>query len=326
MRWKSTLLLFAAAAGIAAYIALYEIRQLSPAERDRVSRQLLDLDAQAITEITLEMPEGSAHLVRNGPGWRNAQTGLRADTDLVGQLVWEASTLTAARVLSRAPEHSLDLKSYGLDPPLGRLTLVGPGGASTILFGETTAVGGFRYASRADRPEAVGVVTGTLFAAANRAPDTFRDRACFRFEAGAVQAVEVRRGEAAWRIERATSGWTAAGVDEPLDADKVDDLLYELQGLRATGFVDDPAEASSLIPAGSITVALEGTRQHLTVSRAGKDGKDWRGKLEGEPGLAVLTQQVDQTLQQTLEDLRPEPPDAPDAVSPPTGSGSTPPP
>lgn len=316
MRWKTTLLLFASAAALTAYIALYEIRQPTPEERDRVSRQFLDLDAQAVTEVALEMPEGSARLRQEGLGWRNADTGLRADPDLVGQLVWEAASLTAARMLTSTAEKPLDLKTYGLDPPLGRLTLVGPGGASTILFGETTAIGGYRYASRAQRPEAVGVVTGTLFAAANRPPDTFRDRACFRFEADAVQAIEVRRGEAAWSIERAKDGWAAAGSDAPLDADKVGDLLYELQGIRAMDYVDEPSDAAALTPAGSITVSVEDARQHLTVSRTGKDGKEWRGKIDGEPGLAVLTQQVEQTLQQTLEDL--------ETVSPPTEPGSAP--
>ncbi len=63
-RWKTLLLLLVATVGVGAYISLYEIRQPSREALERLSKQILSIPAESVTQLVLDLPQVKATLVR----------------------------------------------------------------------------------------------------------------------------------------------------------------------------------------------------------------------------------------------------------------------
>ena len=238
MRGTTTLVLVVTTIGLGAYVSLVELRRPTPQQREDLARQLLDLDPDAVQEIGLALPAGSLTLTREADGpWRIAPEGFRADGALVDRLLADVAPLRVERTLASASP--LDPASFGLAPPEGTLTFVAGGARHTLLLGQPTAVGNWRYLKRPDSPD-IHTVSPALFDDANRSPAAYRDTQLVDASAWDINALEVRGLGHRIALRRAGQQWR---LTEPLEdtADRSEVTMYlnRLGGIRIRRFVDD---------------------------------------------------------------------------------------
>ena len=321
MRWKTTLILLLATIGIGAYLSLYEIRQPAPEARERRAKQVIRVEPDAATQFVLDMPKVKATLTRHGAEWTITPSGFRANPDTVNALLGDLSPLTAERVLKGSATHPLDLKSFGLDPAIGWLSVAANEKPSTLLIGAETPVAQHRYAKMANRPD-VFVIPSQVFDDANQPLEQWRDPRCFDFVAPTVAKVELERDKIRWTIERtkATSsgepaGWREIESQAMLETSNVESFLNTVAGLRLSGFVEDaPTELTRYglaQPAGTITVWIEGREAPQRLSVGGSTGQTpgRYGRMEGRVDIIRLPETVMDLLATPLERLRQPPSD-----------------
>ena len=277
MRWKITVALLAVTVAVGAYVSLYEIRRPTSEERGRLSKQLLTLPAQTVTRLVVELPQAKVMLSRGGSGWRMDPQGFRADESMVEQLLHHASSLMAERTLFGTPSKPLDLKSFGLDPAVGRLTFQASGSSTTLLIGEATPVGNNRYASLSGRPD-VGIISSALFDLANQPAQKYRDPLLLRFNTWLADGVTVSvptggfsltRAEDAWRASFTSSGRQAEGaarsVTDQADRTEVNNLLSRLGALPIKRVIDDAPQVEQRFTWGFDTTEIELTLMQRDV-------------------------------------------------------------
>lgn len=256
MRWKTTVFLLVTTVAVGAYVSLYEIRQPSREERERLSQQVVDVQPDTVTQLVLDLPEVKVTLTQSGATWRLSPNGVRADGTLVTRLLNQLASLRAERILSGAPGKPLDPKSFGLDPAIGRLSVVAQGTPTTLLIGETTPVKGKRYVRVGGRSE-IFVVPDRLFEEANQPVEQFRDSLLMRFNTwqaeglvvtSAAHACTLTRRDNRWQLS-AVPGASPGGLTQPLedlaDRSEVNALLSSLAGLTVKRFLNDAPQVES---------------------------------------------------------------------------------
>ena len=273
MRWKTTVVLLAATIGTGAFISLYEIKQPSVEERKRLSRELLDLAPESVTQIDIQGPTATVSLSRDGARWRLGPQRARANEELISQLLSDTAPLMAQRFLTEAPDKPLDLNAFGLDPALVRLTLTAEGKTTTLLLGETTPVHNNRYAKRADQPQ-VAVIGPTLFETINQPAEVFRDPLLMRFDTWMADAVTITASSRTLALARDGMDWRVTQpVNDRADRAAVMNLLSTVGGLRVARIVEEtpPEDQRSAwgleAPHAEITLTMRGDPpSSLTVS------------------------------------------------------------
>ena len=255
MRWKTTVALLLATVGVGAFISLYEIKRPGTEERGRSSRKLLNLTSESVTQIDIEHPGASVSLSRDGTRWRFGPKRVRANEELITQLLNETDSLTAQRLLSATPEKPLDRKTLGLDPAAAQMTLTANGKATTLLLGEATAVGANRYVQVAGHPE-VGIIAATLFTLITRPAETFRDPMLLRFDTWMADAVTVKtptrtlamtRAGTDWRItHQEHDGMASPPVNDRADRAAIMNFLSQVAGLKMARVLDDAPQVEQM--------------------------------------------------------------------------------
>lgn len=314
MRWKTTVLLLVVTVGIGAYISLYELRQPTPEEREQLAKEVVSLPRESVTQLTLDLPAVKATLTHDGTAWRLAPGGVRAYEELVNGVLRHANPLRAERVLTASTEHPLDLKAYGLDPPVGRITLLSRGVPTTLLIGETTAVNDNRYLQVAGRPE-VFVVPGGVLDDANQPIESFRDPLLIQVDPWSVEALTATASEAVLSLARRDNTWR---LTQPLadlaDRAEVTALLRRLGELRIQRWVDEHPQVEGLStwgfdsPALEVTVRRQGTPPPSTTLFFGHplpdDASLVYAKRSDEPALYAVAAQDLEALKADPHGLR----------------------
>ena len=246
MKWKTTLALLVLTVGVGAFISLYEIRRPGTEEREQHSRRLLRIPPESVSQIEVQTASGTINLSRDGARWQLGPQRVRANEELIGQLLNETAFLSAQRIFSESQDKPLDLKAFGLDPSVAQLTLTADGAATTLLIGEQTPVHANRYAKRADRPE-VAVISPALFATISQPAETFRDPLLLRFDTWTTDAVTITTPTRVLALARDGMDWRVTQpVNDRADRQAVTNLLNNLSGLRISRVVEDTPQAEQL--------------------------------------------------------------------------------
>ena len=308
MKWKTTLALMLATIGIGAFISLYEIRQPSPEERERHSRVLVSIPSESVSQIELHTPSVTVSLSRDGTRWRLGPQRLRANEELIGQLLNETASLTAQRIFPASPEKPLDLKAFGLDPAVARLTLTADGTATTRLLGETTPVHNNRYVKRADRPQ-VAVIAPTLFVVINHPAEEFRDPLLIRFDTWMTDSLTITSPARALTVAHSGMDWRLISpLNDRADRTEVMNLLNSVSGLRIARVLEETPQVEQLstwgldAPKAEVTLTLRDEQAASPTVFFGKplpeDSSLVYAKRSDEPALyAVSATAVDALLQ-----------------------------
>ena len=325
MRWKTTLVLLIATVGIGVYISRYELRQPSPEERERLAKRVLDIPADSVSQLTLELPQATLTLIRDGSVWRLSSSrgaqdsarsgvgalephGVRADPDLVNQLLLQFEPLTADRALSASQGKApLDPVAFGLHPPQGTVTLTSKGSPTRVLIGGPTPVRHRRYLMVEGRPD-IFVVSSELFDTANQPPETFRDPMLLRSSTWRAETLTASSPASAFTIVRLGNDWRLTQpLSDRVSRTEVGQLLHRLTGIRIKRFVNEAPQVEQLSQwgfdhaAAEVTLREEGAQARPVTLFFGKplveDNSLVYAKRIDEPSLyAVLASDVDALL------------------------------
>ncbi|MBI4003680.1 MAG: DUF4340 domain-containing protein [Candidatus Omnitrophica bacterium] len=308
MKWKTTVVLLLATVGIGAFISLYEIKQPSVEERQRISLELLDIAPESVTQIEIQGSTAAVSLSRDGARWWLGPQRIRANEELIGQLLSTTAPLMAQRLLTETPDKPLDLAAFGLNPAKAQLTLTAEGKTTTLLVGETTPVHNNRYAKRADQPQ-VAIIGPILFETINQPPEAFRDPLLLRFDTWLADAVTITTQNRILALTRDGTDWQLTQpVNDRADRAAVMNFLSTVGGLQVARVVeetpqkDQPSAWGFDAPHAEITLTLRGDSPSFPTVSFGKplpDDESLRyAKRSDEQALyAVAAASVDALLQ-----------------------------
>jgi len=269
--WKTTTALLILTVGIGTYLSRYEIRRPSPEERQRLSKEVLNIAPDSVSQLLLDLPDVKLTLTRQADSWRVSPANVRADDDLVYRLLDQLAPLTAERILSGSAERPLEASAFGLDPVVGQLTVVADGTPATLLLGEATPVHSNRYVKIATRPE-IFIVSDSLFEAAQHPSEAFRDPLLIRLDSWLVERLTAVSPSSSFNLTRDQGPWTLAlspasaeggsALTDRADRAQVEAFLSRLRALRITRFVDDAPQVEALStwgfdqPSAELTIRL----------------------------------------------------------------------
>jgi hypothetical protein len=292
MRPRSVLIwLFVLAVAAGAYwLSTHQAREAEQARR--AEAKVLELaDPLAVQSLELsgeDYPRGPVRIERRPEEHRwemVAPVEWTADSVLVGKLLGVALELRAEEILE-APAKAAD---FGLEPPRARLRLTDrEGGRAELLLGDTSPTGKFAYAAP---PELAELWLVPVKARQNIALGLYdlRDKSALEFVVANVTAAEFELGGRKISVVREKGGadpvWRFADGGEA-SPEAVEDLLFQLHGLRVTEFVDrgiKPAEMGLEPPGGRVELTMEegGVKGLLVGGAAATGGERYLRRLAG---------------------------------------------
>lgn len=295
--------------GLLAYVMVVEVGREEEREAEKAKEeQVLPIDADGVSRITLDGDKGRVGLERRGEG-EEAEWFLvepyeaPADPAAARGLARAAATLQELRLLD---EPSTDMSQYGLDEPVLRITLVAEGleGPAELGFGGETGAKDGRYL-RIEGDPGVRIAPAHQYRSLDKGIEDLRDRRLVRFSPGAATRITLTRGGESVSLERVDGVWRLAG-EAPYRAARadVDDLLAELTTTRAKRFLDaDDPELGLLDSTLWIEVALEES-DPVRVDFGRQDADTIIAQVRGSDEAAELSAMVVRTLDRTPEQWR----------------------
>lgn len=272
MRWKSTLVLLLATIGIGFYVSLVELKQPTVEEREELAREVARLDEDAITRLDVTGPAGAFTLAKESDAWRlTSPRTARADATQVRRLLYHLDPVESERALADKPDKPLAPADFGLEPPKGSLTATDGTRTITLLFGDKTPVGDFRYLKLQDKP-VIYVAGNRLFDAVDEPWDSYRSRSILDIDAATVTALSANSPSSAYTLRKEGERWMLASpVEDTADGVAAASILSKAQGLYAEQFVSDEPTAEQratwgLEPAlSTLTLTVENREQPIEI-------------------------------------------------------------
>ena len=264
--WRQTWVLTAVAAGIFAFIMLYE-RRMDPgrAAPARTHGLLPGWPAAAITAVEVQRNAGvslNLKVCRAGEKWQLTEPLSYPASSTVIEAVLrlvEKAEIKTRLPLPEATNGQQTLASFGLEPPLATLTLWRDTNQVEVLLGTNTPAADQLYVRVGRSPE-ICVVGQDLALALPRTMNEWRDTVLFTTETRAFDHVVVGRSSGEFLLERDVTNrvWRLARPAHRADPLKMTSLLGVLLEAHALQFVTDNANAD-LEAYGLLTPELEVT-------------------------------------------------------------------
>ncbi len=176
--------------------------------KDLLDRRLVRFDRTAVREVVFEGPD-AFRLVQTKDEWRVLPADFRADPELVAGLFNQLATLEMLD-LAKEVVTDLDLATYGLAPPAGRIVLLAKAGDTNTVLAqlETGALRDNRTFARIPGEQPVYQLNPADLDELPRHPWGLRDRAIWRFESDQVAALTARHEGLDWTLRHGgTNEW-----------------------------------------------------------------------------------------------------------------------
>jgi hypothetical protein len=186
-----------------------------------------------------------------------------------------AGDLNAMRVLEFLPSDAASLATWGLAPPLYRVTLSdAKGKATSVEFGATRSDGNSVYARREGQ---VFTVSSSSVEEFSKEAEGFREPGLVKFDRATATGLEGTFGEERIALTRGKDGgWSTGG--KAVLAGNAEDVMSAILDLRSRSFADE-SEARS----------LSGQTPSATVKITLSEGEPWEIKLHGGQGGSAAT-------------------------------------
>jgi len=241
MNPKTTAVLFAIAAALAAFVYFYEIQGEPARVKAKAAEKRLfpNVEQADITSVSLrnsDVPE--IRLERRDGHWRIvAPIDFAADTFAADGVASAITQLMNESVIEQPQPPEV----YGFRSDSEEVRFTVAGAEKTLRVGGTTPVGSNTYVSVVGEDRIFTVATYQL-SSFKKDVDEFRDKRILDFDPSAADRVAIRWPEAKVVLARSDGKWQMVEPIQTLaDADAVEQLLTSLSFLRAEGFVDQPA-------------------------------------------------------------------------------------
>lgn len=234
-------------------------------------------------KVDIERGRGRVALNRkNGAWWLSQPLVDLADGDFSSRFVDELTGLRALEFVAAGDR--ANLATFGLAPPLYRVTISDPAGKTpvSVEFGATRSDGNSVYARRESQ---VFTVPSTVVEDLSKEAVVFREPRLVRFDRMTATALEGTFGSEKLAIAKKDSTWSSGGANVP--APSADDLLTAVLDLKSRSFLDDSTAASLKSGTPAATVVVKTTAETWTVSLFPVRG-DIQALVEGRPGAFQL--------------------------------------
>ena len=270
MKWKTTLALLVLAIGLGAYVSLYDLKQPTSEQQERLSKEILRFPSDSVTQVVIELPQTNATLIREGAVWRlvlrqaqDSPQKARADTIVIERILRNLDPLEAEHRLPATADRPLDPKTFGLNPPVGRITLIAQDTPTTLLIGEATPVSPNRYLQVSGRPD-IFVISPQLFSDANQPVEAFRDRQLIRPDPSAAEGITLTSPTTSFTLAH-HGDWTLTHpMQDRADQAAVSKVVSNLRKIAIKRFVNDALPVEPLA-----TWGLDHPRAEVNLSYLG---------------------------------------------------------
>lgn len=227
---------------------------------------------------------------------------IKADKASVDDVLFELDSLKAQKFVTDAPK---ELSLYGLDKPQIEVNLseASQTEPKTLLFGKKE--GALVHFKNKDA-DTVSLVKDKIFRKLNEGIAGLRDKMVVKFESGDAVKLELKYEDVDITCVKTGANWRITSpVDESADNSKVEDIISELDELKAAKFLaDKPDTATTGLdkPQVQVTVTLKDDTTHtLLVGKAVGDGNVY-AKLKED--LFLLNDSIVDNLKKKVDDLR----------------------
>lgn len=249
---------------------------------DFKSRDVFGGSPADASRVEIERGRGKISLDRReGAWWLNQPVVDLADGDFSQRFVDELMGLKVLEFLSSVDRQGL--ATYGLAPPLYRVTIANGKSATSVDFGATRSDGNSVYARREGQ---VITVSSTVVEDLSREAVVFREPRLVRFDRMALTALEGSFGTEKIALEKKGSTWSAGTASVPAPA--ADDLMTAVLDLKSKSFLDDAAaDALKARSAGGTIVLRIGAGEPWTLQLYPSKG-DVEALVSRRPGAFQL--------------------------------------
>jgi hypothetical protein len=241
------------------------------ARAGRRTQRLHAFDERQVEGLVLATRGQTWRLVRAPSGWRIlAPVRDVAATGPVEALVRAASRAPIVQTLV-APEA---LSTYGLEPPIARLTVEGKT-THVLDLGHIAPTGDGLFARLGDGPEVLLLGLPEADPLVEVDPASLRDRGLVDLARGAIVGIEV--GPGGVQLARSSDGWWITSPHRfPALATSVDQLLAALYAAKVIGWDDlgVPSDAKYGLEPGALHITLRSgsDAQNITLGAEVGDG------------------------------------------------------
>ena len=295
-------------AGLSAYIYFFEIKgEERKAKQKEESEKVFAFEPKQITGITLTRPGEKIRLVRNAGQW-TLQEPLAAppEADAVDRLL---SALQGARITHDLGA-SKDLAPYHLQDPAFSLQLSGGAGKAfpALLVGDDSPTGGGSYA-RLGPAGPVLIVSG-LDAIRGATLFSLRDKTFFKFDPAKLSGLVLTRANDEISLEKKDQWSLRSPVKAPAEDATISDLVFALERLTVTEFVDEKPVPATLAAKGlspprfDIRLQGEAWKESPRLILGAAEAGSLYAVHPASGALVKVSDSIEAKLKSSLSDLR----------------------
>jgi hypothetical protein len=262
-------------------------------------KAVLKVDRQKADGLELKAGATEIVLTKSGENWSLVKpVAARADYAVVEGAL---ERLASAQMQGLAMDQEAAPSRFGFDKPTATMTIKTGSSSATLLLGKTENAVVF---AKDERRPIVFTVAPTLRTDVIKEVGDFRRKDLFDFRSFTATRVEFTRGTETQVFERSKDKdgkdvWKGAG-GKALDAGKIEELVAQTSGLRATAF-EDATHASLKTPVLTIKAMFDKGSETVIFGRAGSDVVASRS---GEPGSARLDAPAFEDVIKALDALK----------------------
>jgi hypothetical protein len=310
VRRLNTLILAVLLIALGGYVYFFE---LSKGEKGK-PETLLTFKSDEVTGIDVAYPERAVQLQKDSSGkWKLTQPlQAGADDAAVGSLIAALAAADIKRTLEKKPSAE-DLKSFGLDPPSGRISLTLKSGLTLpqLVVGAKTPLGDSAYARRGSDP-VVYLTRAALVFALEKQPNDLRDKTIVAFPPGPATRLQIQTtGPALVLVKGEKEEWTMeAPLKKTAKADAVTGYLAQLAQLKAKTFADDqPADLKKYgLDRAALKISVDGKdgKNLATLRVGGKSADGYYATAEGSPTVYTIDERFYNQLRKQPADFAAE--------------------
>ena len=244
MTRTTTLALFICAVLLAAYIFLIDGDTRPNTARHTAASGLIDIEAAAIDELTIQTTNYTATAQRTESGWRlTSPVEANAYDEQVESFLSGLESYTRDEVITpkEQADRLLTLEQFELSPEHARVRIKSMNRQAEILIGAEVPLTDKLYAKFSDKPEIIAT-SQELRQSIPADVDDIRDRALFSGNADDMTYLSLRRAAGgSYILSKRKGQWY---IDQPFRArahnERVTTLIDRILTHRVTEFIWDP--------------------------------------------------------------------------------------
>ncbi|HOI44792.1 MAG TPA: DUF4340 domain-containing protein [Candidatus Aminicenantes bacterium] len=245
MKFKNTLLLFAAFLVVLAVVLVFEHKGNRDKAAKEKAEKLVDLASEDVEKITLKTGAGALSFKKDEDGDWMIQEPIqtRADGSEVRSLAESFSSLRIERVVE---SEAKDPAAYEIPKTEVSLWTKGREEPVTVLIGMENPLDGTLFAKRADAGRVV-LLASYLKTTIDKKLFDFREKAVFKYATADVKGVRLRAKDIRWEASRKEDRWFLTKPVQSLAAQsKIESLLDALSNLKAKEFISEEKKGEEI--------------------------------------------------------------------------------